>query len=500
MRTKNKSKIAAIVLTSSLILSSIALPAIAREQTNNGRWVTGDFHTHTYLTDGSNTEVDVLNNAFTKYGLDWMANSEHGGTSKRDPLGNNLTYPTWRWITLRDLSYPIIQNLRAQYPSKLLVQGVEWNVPTHEHASVGIVSDEPNSISDFEYKFDASDTDSSRAAEGVVKDNTSHTGAIDGAKWLEKNYPTTSYLLLNHPSRQLKFTAADIRDFNNAAPNVFIGLEGIPGHQKESSRGGYESTDPKAQTYGGADYMLAKVGGLWDSLLGEGRKIWMFANSDFHSTAGDFWPGEYSKSYTWINSNVQEAGKGKSLDVNNNNYQYLIDGMRSGNSFIALGDLINGLDFKIKSGNTATMGQTLVINKGKDAQITIKFKSPKTNNNGDLVSVNHIDLIAGDVTAKAEPGTQEFNNDNNNSTKVIAQFTSNDWKYADGWYTIQYTLKNIDSNQYFRLRGTNLGVDVQNQTDHDGNPLSDSLVGTNDSTKAYSDLWFYSNPVFIDVK
>jgi len=280
---------------------------------------------------------------------------------------------------------------------------------------------------------------------------------------------------------------------NNAAPDVFIGLEGIPGHQKDSSRGGYGSTNPLAQTYGGADYMLAKVGGMWDSLLGEGRKIWMFTNSDFHATAGDFWPGEYAKSHTWISN----QGNGSGSDKGN---QAIVDGIHSGNSFAVLGDLINGLDFQIKSGDTATMGQTLVTNKGKNAQVTIKFESPKTNNNGDPVQVDHIDLIAGDVTAKAAPGTAGYTNDTNSSSKVIAQFTSKDWKYADGWYTIQYDLKNIAKNQYFRLRGTNLGLDVTNQTDSDGNPLNDSLLGTNDSTKAYSDLWFYSNPVFVNVK
>jgi len=33
--------------------------------------------------------------------------------------------------------------------------------------------------------------------------------------------------------------------------------------------------------------MTAKVGGLWDSLLGEGRRFWAFVNSDFHSAAED---------------------------------------------------------------------------------------------------------------------------------------------------------------------------------------------------------------------
>lgn len=495
MKTDSKKRFAVAIFIASLSVASLTLPALAKtpDRTQDGRWVAGDFHNHTYLTDGSNTEAEVVSNAFNKFGLDWMANSEHGGTSARDPLGNKLTYPISRWITLKDYSYPIIQNLRQQYPNKMLVQGVEWNVPTHEHASVGIVNADPTAISNFEYIFDASDKDKTRAVEGLVKDNTTHTSAIDGAKWLETNYPKTSYLLLNHPSRQLSYSAADIRDLNNAAPDVFFGLEGIPGHQKESSRGGYGSSNPLAQTYGGADLMMAKVGGLWDSLLSEGRNFWMFANSDFHSTSGDFWPGEYSKSYTWVNSKLDNK-------VGNNDYQALVNGMRSGNSFAVLGDLINGLDFQIKSGKTATMGQTLVTNKGKDAQITIKFKSPKKNNNGDPVKVDHIDLIAGNVTGKALPGTTEYSKDTNDTTKVIARFTSKDWKYVDGWYIINYDLKNINHNQYFRLRGTNLGLNVMNQTDANGNPLSDSLVGSNNVTQAYSDLWFYSNPVFVQVR
>lgn len=327
---------------------------------------------------------------------------------------------------------------------------------------------------------------------------------------MEKNFPQTSYLLLNHPSRALKYSPADIRDFNNAAPDVFLGFEGIPGHQKEAGRGGYGQATDSQTTYGGADIMVAKVGGLWDSLLGEGRNIWMFANSDFHATAGDFWPGEYSKNYTWISSksdekNENDDSQGKRSDKNSSqvgssDYQALVDGLHSGNSFAVIGDLINALDFSIKSEGTATMGQTLVTKKGKDAQITISFKSPAANNNGDAVKVDHIDLISGDVTAKAVPGTPEYNNSTNSTTSVITRFTSKDWDYKNGWYTIKYTVKNISKNQYFRLRGTNMGLNVPNQTDENGNPLKDSLVGTNDPAQAYADLWFYSNPVFVNVR
>lgn len=478
----------AAALTTSLIGSSIAL-ADSREDERGyagGRWVAGDFHTHTYLTDGSNTEKDVVQNAFEKYGLDWMANSEHGGTSKRNPYGNAFPSPVYRWLTLSYYSDPIIQALRGVYPNKKLIQGVEWNVPAHEHASVGIVADEPVSVSNFEYMFDAGDKDTGRANEGLVKQNTTHADAVAGARWLEDNYKDTSYFILNHPSRVLKYSISDIRDFSNAAPNVAIGFEGLPGHQREASRGGYGSSDPKAQTYGGTDYMAAKVGGLWDALLGEGRKFWVFANSDFHSTGGDFWPGEYEKNYTLVKGN---------------DYKALIAGFRSGDSYAVEGDLINGLDFSARSkNNTAVMGQDLKVEKGNSAQITIKFKSPKKNNNGDNVKVDHIDLIAGDITGMSQPGTAEYSKDTNDTTKVIATFTSKDWRQEDGWNVIKYEIKNVQKAQYFRLRGTNLGCNIENQTDAQGNPLPDSLAGPNDAAKAYQDLWFYSNPVFIYTK
>ena len=54
-------------------------------------------------------------------------------------------------------------------------------------------------------------------------------------------YPNSSYSILSHPSRDLLWTALDIRRYNDAAPTVFFGMAGIPGSQKEPPiRGGYD--------------------------------------------------------------------------------------------------------------------------------------------------------------------------------------------------------------------------------------------------------------------
>ncbi len=496
---KNNMKLATIILVLALIICGFeSSNTFADSKKFNGRYVTGDFHTHTYLTDGNKTQTEVVQKAFKSYGLDWMANSEHGGTSSRDPLGNSFIIPNnttvtslWRWITLKDYSFPIIEKLQKQYSDKVLIQGLEWNVPTHEHASVAILGNSVNPISDFEYMFDENDKDTSRATENIKKVNKTHADAVVGAKWLQTKYRNSSYFILNHPSRKLKYSINDIRDFNDAAPDVFFGMEGFPGHQKEVERGGYTSTDYKAETYGGADYMTAQVGGVWDALLGEGRRFWIFVNSDFHdsSDTADFWPGEYAKSYTYVKENTAQG---------------IVNGMRSGNSFAVQGDLINNLDFKISQNikgnktNVAEIGETLkTIKNNKDITITIKFKSPNKNNNNEAVKVNHIDLIAGDVMRKALLKTAEYTKDTNETTKVIKRFNNSDWKMVDGWNVITYTVKNVNKDMYFRLRGTNLAANTPNETDADGNPLADELVGDNNATKAYSDLWFYSNPIFV---
>ena len=51
-----------------------------------GKWMAGDFHQHTYYTDGSNT-FDFVMDKNVEFGLDWWANSEHGGSRNRDGNG-----------------------------------------------------------------------------------------------------------------------------------------------------------------------------------------------------------------------------------------------------------------------------------------------------------------------------------------------------------------------------------------------------------------------------
>jgi hypothetical protein len=60
-----------------------------------------------------------------------------------------------------------------------------------------------------------------------------------------------------------------------------------------------------------------------------------------------------------------------------------------------------------------------------------------------------------------------------------------------GTVRFRHVLKNVDGPLYLRIRGTD-----GKRNDSAGNPLMD-VVGQADP---WQDLWFYSNPVFVDVR
>jgi hypothetical protein len=423
----------------------------------------------------------------------------------------------YRWQSLRDFVYPDILATRGLYPEKRIFSGLEWNVPAHEHCSVGVVSDMmgPLAISVFEYQFDKSDKDTSRTGEwtpfGVLsKQNSTHEDSVAACAWMQDQYERglidNAWIIFAHIERAEAYQIEHFRDFNNAAPDICFGFEGAPGHQVNSKRGfGRDRDGAYGGAFGGVGSFTAEVAGLWDALLGEGRRWFNFANSDYHKhwTAGgdDFYPGEYQKTYV----NAEDSDGDGEYSLNE-----IADGLRSGNAYFAHGDLINALEFTAY-GQTgkAVMGQEMHIKNRRWGKgpvlITIKFKSPALNNNGETPEVDHIDLIAGKITGKIDPASPDYTKATNDTAKVIATFTQDNWKVdREGYNVITYRVKDLDESMYFRLRGTNLAVNTPSETDADGNPLSDFLatdnLGLDGAAEAWADLWFYSNPIFVYVR
>ncbi|WCM88044.1 S-layer protein [Acidovorax sp. NCPPB 3576] len=501
-----------------------------------GRWTTGDLHTHTVQSDDSRTTQTLdflLGKAFTTYRLDWMAVTNHLRSSKYDHAANLLPAPRAFAYGMEAYEIPRIQALQASgnYAGKLIFSGFEWDMPTHDHIGVGLFEGSSGSLKtsasgakEFQYLFttgaeslfDAADV-ARWKAQYPQRFNQTADDALKAIAWLKAKYPDTSYALINHPSRNPgKYSIADLRQMNDLAPKIVFAIEGMVGNQLEPDRGGYTSAYIDAnqpnRTYGGTDAIVAQLGGVWDALLGEGRRIWNIADSDSHfeidsnNNSSGYYPGEYAKNHVWQASKA-EGGIGG-----------LVDSLRAGRSFGVFGDLINALDFNVYAlSGKGTLGQEVKAAAGESVTVRIRFKSPPVNNyqrpvaSGNLGNmtpkVDHIDLIAGDVGERAQPGSAAYQQATNPTTRVVRRFTAADWTQdGEGYYAMEIPLT-IAKNQYLRLRGTNLGENVAGLTAN-GEPLADQAVTTSDpaqrhdqiNDRNYGNLWFYSNPIFVSVR
>jgi hypothetical protein len=533
----NSFKIISLKSWAASFLIALSLPMCTGVSENSGEYVAGDFHQHTTYSGGDYSFGYVME-ASNRYGLDWWSNSDHGGTRENwgrasgfdlgtsvswtcagiKPLGSPQSGEDqgfmWRWQSLKYYNFQDVLLWRRIFPEKLILQAFEWNVPGHEHCNVSIIEgqfapDKQNCdpLAQFEYMFDDDDKDTTGGNEsGWIKSRLSgKEKAREAAAWLQTHYGRKAYAIPSHPDKSGSYTIADFRDLNNLAPDVFFGFDGMPGHQKNSIRGSYDLDEAlgitkignkSGATFGGAGIFMSQPGNVWDALLSEGRKWWISASSDFHSD-DDFLPGEYQKTWVFVKKK--------------NDPQALIDGMRSGNTFVVTGELITGLSF---TAGKCTMGETLKTAK-KTVRVRIRLldpDQPNFNTYSDYTNpvLDHFDLIAGKVTGLIPPESPEYTNDRVSTTRVIARFdatggirdgngiTSEKWaKSKDSWISASYDIK-VEGNMYLRLRGTNHKLNTPGELDENGNPLPD-IAGENSAAKAFSDLWFYSNPIFIEV-
>ena len=448
-------------------------------------WLAGDHHVHSqFSVDWDDDDHDpktppkailggdgiypISKNAemARKFGLSWMVSTDHGG-------------PHHAKIN-RDLAYPELIRSRAAVPEVIQFYGMELDTPGADHSSLII----PNTR-DERFELFAIESEFSKHEPWPEDPSRDVESRMIAALKFAKTLAAPPVLIANHPSRSATAQTAygldqpgELRDWNDAAPQVAIGMEGAPGHQASSlnpdgslkltgRRGGYEH----APTLGGFDPMTGKLGGFWDAMLGEGRawRITSTSDSHRHYTEGghDFWPGEYSKTYVFAQFEPAD----------------ILDGLRKGRVFVTTGDLISELDIAASIGGEAVgMGGKLYIESGDDVTITIRVKDPDGVNAAGLrPAVARIDLIEGEVSGLSPDRTL----DTNASTRVIKRFGPEDWHRDGEVLTMSYTLKSMDHSAYIRIRGTN--------TDQ----LEPAPDGAGEDP--WSDLWFYSNPIFVSL-
>ena len=149
---------------------------------------------------------------------------------------------------------------------------------------------------------------------------------------------------------------------------------------------------------------------------------------------------------------------------------------------------IKGLEFFLKSQrncehNTAVIGGAIHLAKGEDVTVTIRFKDPDTLNSWrQNPKVTRVDLIMGEVIGPVS----NRNSDNNPTTAVIKRFTESNWTVNGAFKEITYTISKLRKDSYVRIRGTNSN-ELEPKEDEKGE-------------SPWDELWFYSNPIFIDVE
>ncbi len=246
----NKSQVALAVVAVIGTTTLAVTPTVATAAKATGQYVAGDFHNHTTCSDGSISMQKLVKKVTEKtsgsWGLDWFVQAGHGGNGNRnctlveDATLDTPAYPfvsgqgptttwansigaanikgvgggvggngnMWRWQSLQEFQYPLIEYLSAQKNVPLFL-GLESVVAGHEHASMSVITGQmpvsldsavlpttpgytalgnANALAQWSYCFDRGDTDTSRG-------NT--TGSTTGNNW---NCSVTGSLNANDPS------------------------------------------------------------------------------------------------------------------------------------------------------------------------------------------------------------------------------------------------------------------------------------------------------------
>ncbi len=341
IRKKNQVALAVAAALGASALATVPVVAATGPKTP-GKYVAGDIHNHTTCSDGSISMQKLVKKSTdttdTPWGLDWFVQAGHGGngnrnctlvedatlatpayplkaqgptttwvtsgvTVKGDVSGSGASRNMWRWQSIQEFQYPLIEYLNA-YLNKPLFLGIESVVAGHEHTSMSVITGQipasldsatlpttpgytalgsGTALAQWEYCFDRGDADTSRGntaagsgvgnnwecsvpgslnaadpswsltaqklipAGGTGTGNRGHNKTVEAVKWMTAFHQNGSYYIPTHleragpfnPNGNNGFNIEHLRNFNNAAPKVAFGFETQPGHGASDARGEY---------------------------------------------------------------------------------------------------------------------------------------------------------------------------------------------------------------------------------------------------------------------
>jgi hypothetical protein len=482
----------------------------ARDVDGGCRWLAGDHHIHThYSNDAVYRVIDHARHA-SAWGLDWMVITDHGSVP-HVKLGLDKVK--------RD-----IEHARAEFENMLIFHGLEWTVPAADHGTVFVHpgGDDVAVLREFGHAFDVSMT-------GAADEALAVAGVEFLARAVRGKRIADALFLANHPAHKGLVSPHQLRAWRDTDPHIAVGMAAAPGHQaggirKPFGRGGYRGSYDNAprpgsfagyppesyRTHGGYDWMTATVGGVWDSLLAEGKPWWVTASSDVHDVHGEvayvdgpgsdferdghmngpilgatprwgnggFWPGQYSKTHVGVR------------DVS---YAAVMDGIRRGRIWVDHGGLVGGLDVRLRvkdTGAGVTLGGTLSVARDRGVELVITVELASMPNGAQVVpALARVDVIAGDVTGPVTD-RDAFTAPN---TKVVGAY---DTSTATGRVTLVHDVGAVDRPMYFRVRGTDGNRSAPGLRGADIDPAgpAQDIAGAADP---WRDLWFYTNPIWV---
>ncbi|MDU7360002.1 MAG: PHP domain-containing protein [Propionibacteriaceae bacterium] len=268
------------------------------------QWLVGDHHVHSQYSHDAKYRIKDQLDAAQFFDVDWIVFTEHSNFEHADPGVFN--------------SLDELKAERKARPDLLIFQGIEWYIPAAEHCTVFVTGErEADILRAFELAYDGKLNGWEKPEVGSAAEAFQERKAAEAIAWLGQQKRDgkidDALIIANHPMRLGIDSPDEFRMWNDADPEIMVGMEGAPGAQGypygrnvwDGDQRGEYSNEPRPDSYpgytveqmrtwGGWDWLTSTVGGFWDSMLAEGRRFYITANSDAHLAAWHTWRlGDY---------------------------------------------------------------------------------------------------------------------------------------------------------------------------------------------------------------
>ena len=347
-----------------------------------GIWLKADTHVHTRFSDGRHTVEEVVSQA-EHFQCDVVAITDHTD-------GKDVGSPAY---------IAAIQQARIDHPELIIIAGLEWNVPPwggDDHATV--LCPPGNDHADWMTLFAARFDDYGREVHDPAL-------ADEALRWLATQVTPNGVkpvVFFNHPSRKWATSEELLQPLKHLGSlnNIMVGFSGAPGHQAGINLSAYSYKITPLDRW---DPVAAEVGGVWDTLLGQGVDLWAArAPSDFHRTTSrekswsDYWPGEFSE--TWVYAPERSANG-------------VLRALRAGSFFAGHGHIAREVILQVNAPGLerpATPGESVEASAGTPLCISLYGHVPASDWSGTENRLDRVEIIAitpegSEITATEVP-------------------------------------------------------------------------------------------------